>query len=103
MRITGNKGEWSELYVFLYLLGTGRLYAADENLHRIDSMFFPVLKALRTDQHRDMVFSIDDDTNVEITINDQHFKTVSGQILKNYANDIYKKIVDGGDRSFEIE
>lgn len=45
--IKGNKGEWSELYVFLRLLADGRLYAADENLNRIDSMFFPILKIIR--------------------------------------------------------
>jgi len=32
--ITGNKGEWSEAYVFLKLLGDGKLYAADQNLKK---------------------------------------------------------------------
>ena len=29
--ITGNKGEWSELYVFLRLLGDGGIYGADDS------------------------------------------------------------------------
>lgn len=30
----GNKGEWSELYVFFQLLADGKLYAADENMNK---------------------------------------------------------------------
>ncbi|MBD3211216.1 MAG: HpaII family restriction endonuclease, partial [Candidatus Lokiarchaeota archaeon] len=30
--ITGNKGEWSEIYVFFKLLADGKLYAADGDL-----------------------------------------------------------------------
>ncbi|MDR0221070.1 MAG: HpaII family restriction endonuclease [Lachnospiraceae bacterium] len=49
MAILGNKGEWSELYVFLRLLADGKLYAADENLNKIDTMFFPIIKIIRED------------------------------------------------------
>jgi len=40
--ITGNKGEWSEVYVFLKLLGEGCLYGADENLNKIEGLSFPI-------------------------------------------------------------
>jgi len=30
-----NKGEWSEVYVFLKLLAEGKLYAADKDLNRM--------------------------------------------------------------------
>ena len=30
--LTGNKGEWSEIYVLFKLLAEGKLYAADEHL-----------------------------------------------------------------------
>ncbi len=42
--ITGNKGEWSEMYVLLRLLGDGKIYAADENVHKIEDIYFPILK-----------------------------------------------------------
>lgn len=29
MSLAGNKGEWSEIYIFLKLLTDGELYAAD--------------------------------------------------------------------------
>jgi type II restriction enzyme len=47
MAVTGNKGEWSEVYAFLRLLADGKLIAADERLNRIDDMFFPIMKIIR--------------------------------------------------------
>ena len=44
---TGNKGEWSEIYVFLKLLADGKLYAADAYLNRIDQIYYPIIKILR--------------------------------------------------------
>lgn len=47
--MTGNKGEWSEIYVFLKLLAEGKLYAADRRLEPITQLFYPILAILRTD------------------------------------------------------
>jgi len=47
MVLTGNKGEWSEIYVFLRLLADGKIFAADEQRNRIKDMFFPVIKIIR--------------------------------------------------------
>ena len=35
MALTGNKGEWSEIYTLLKLLGEGKVYAGDQNLNKI--------------------------------------------------------------------
>ncbi|MDO5737629.1 MAG: HpaII family restriction endonuclease [Eubacteriales bacterium] len=45
--LTGNIGEWSEMYTFLRLLADGRIYAADENLNKLKHIFFPIVKILR--------------------------------------------------------
>lgn len=45
--LTGNKGEWSEAYAFLKLLAEGRLYAADSNLQKIPTIYYPLIKILR--------------------------------------------------------
>ena len=47
MALTGNKGEWSEIYTFAYLLSSGILYSADKDLNKIDEIYFPVLKIIR--------------------------------------------------------
>ena len=50
MTKTANKGEWSELYVLLKLLGEKKLYAGDGELNRIGNLFYPILKVLRNEQ-----------------------------------------------------
>jgi len=45
--IKGNKGEWSEAYAFLRLLATGKLFTADDELNRLEKMFFPIIKIIR--------------------------------------------------------
>jgi hypothetical protein len=45
--LTGNRGEWSEIYVLLKLLGDGEIYGGDGNLSRLPSMLFSIIKVIR--------------------------------------------------------
>lgn len=45
--LSGNKGEWSEIYVFLRLLEDGKIYAADRDLNPIKNAFLNILKIIR--------------------------------------------------------
>ena len=45
-----NKGEWSELYTFLYLLENPNLVIVDENLEVIDNTFFKILEIILADK-----------------------------------------------------
>lgn len=44
--LTGNKGEWSEVYAFCYLLKKGILQTADKDLNAT-SFYYPILKIIR--------------------------------------------------------
>jgi hypothetical protein len=44
-----NKGEWSEVYVFLKLLAEGKLYAADKDLKKIKDIYYSVLEIINKD------------------------------------------------------
>lgn len=46
--ISMNVGEWSEVYVFLKLLGEGKLFAADKNLKPIPDIYYPILEVLKS-------------------------------------------------------
>lgn len=61
MAIKGNKGEWSEIYTFLKLLGEQKLYSGDENLNRIENLFYPILKILRSEKHADYEYAVNGD------------------------------------------
>lgn len=42
-----NKGEWAELFVFLKALSDGKIYAADENLEKVEKLFYVILSAIK--------------------------------------------------------
>lgn len=46
-----NKGEWTELYVFLKALSVGKIYAADEKLNKISNLFYMILSAIKNEDH----------------------------------------------------
>ena len=46
-KLSGNKGEWSEIYIFLKLLDDGKIFAADSNMKKIDTVYLNILKILR--------------------------------------------------------
>ena len=50
MTIKGNKGEWSEFYTFVKLLADGKIYAADKDLNKNESIFYLILKIIRGEQ-----------------------------------------------------
>lgn len=61
MAITGNKGEWSEIYTFFKLLGEQKVYSGDEDLNRIEDLFYPILKILRSEKKADYEYTINGD------------------------------------------
>lgn len=46
-KMTGNKGEWSELYTLFKLAADGRIYAADENTNKIPEIYYDILQIIR--------------------------------------------------------
>ncbi len=59
--ITGNKGEWSEIYTLLKVIADKQLYAGDSNLNRIENLIFPIIKVLRDESNGSFEFSYVDD------------------------------------------
>lgn len=45
--LTGNVGEWSEIYVFFRLLASGKMNVADDTLTSIPTEFYKILAILR--------------------------------------------------------
>jgi len=69
--MTGNKGEWSEVYVFLKLLADGELYAADANLNKIPNIYYQILKILRDNweyERNGVIKVVDQSGNIHLQI-----------------------------------
>ena len=60
MALTGNKGEWSEIYTLLKLLGEGKVYAGDQNLNKIQDLFYPIIMILRQEKDGSFNYKLHD-------------------------------------------
>jgi hypothetical protein len=98
--MTGNKGEWSEIYTLFKLLGDGILKPGNENIEVIQNAFYPIIKILRTESNGTFEYSLEDDIvvisgNIEaIRVPISEFKKQSLLLLKT--------IKENPDRTFEI-
>ena len=60
-QLKGNIGEWSEIYVFLRLLASGRMDVADDTLKAIPNEFYKILAILRKEANSDNQYLRADD------------------------------------------
>lgn len=59
--ITGNKGEWSEIYALFKILGDKNLYSGNAELNRIESLFYPIIKVIREESGGNFEYKIEGD------------------------------------------
>lgn len=71
--ITGNKGEWSEIYTLFKLLGDKELHPGNTEIKKIQNLVYPILRILRTEVNGNFEYSIEDDI-VVISGNEEVFR-----------------------------
>lgn len=101
--LKGNKGEWSEIYAFCYLLAKGVLRSADKDLNPRPE-FYPILKIIREeikDQIIDYCPCCPDWNEVKIYSGNSLLKTVSRNEIDAVVGTLLNKIPEG-ERAFEI-
>ena len=103
MRLSGNRGEWSELYALIKLLCLGRLYAADEKVERIENLYFPILRVLRNPNTEQQIDFLVRDDVVEVLCSGESVSKLSKTTLSRMSRLLYTGIYLGSDRAFEIE
>lgn len=60
-KITGNKGEWSEMYAFLKILANNRIYGADGDLNKREDVYYDVNCIIRNEGQGELNYSISKD------------------------------------------
>lgn len=73
---SGNKGEWSEIYTLLKLASEKGVFAADSDLNKIEDLYYPILKILRSELGGTFEYHLDS----KIVI-----KNSSGEILSEFS------------------
>ena len=97
-----NKGEWAEAYTFVRLLGEGQIYAADENLNKIDERFYTIFKIFQDNIRT--YYEIDSD-NQKINIIDFEGNIIGSRDSIDFmekADEFLEYIKEGEGSSFEL-
>lgn len=102
--LKGNKGEWSEIYAFCYLLHSGVLRAADKDLNPTVDIYFPILKILREENRGIVLRYYPANTNsstIKIFNGNELLGEYTKQEFENIIDILYREIPEG-ERAFEI-
>lgn len=59
--LTGNKGEWSEIYALLKIVADKQLYPGDGNLKKLANSVLPIIKVLRAESDGTYEYDIQQD------------------------------------------
>ncbi|MEJ7611820.1 MAG: HpaII family restriction endonuclease, partial [Ferruginibacter sp.] len=59
--ITGNKGEWSEIYALFKVLSDKKLYSGDADLKKAEELFYPIIKIIRSESGGNFEYEINGD------------------------------------------
>ena len=59
--ITGNKGEWSEIYALFKLLGDKQLFVGDAALNKVEELFYPIIKIIRNESGGNFEYELNGD------------------------------------------
>lgn len=93
--LRANQGEWSELYVLVYLLGVGRLYAADAALQPIADEFFPIRRIMRSEEKKKQIDLILHEDAVEVVCNGQRVRSIARDLLLTISDALLREICEG--------
>lgn len=91
-----NKGEWAEAYVFLKVLGEGRIYGADAQLRKDPMTFMDIVNIIRDEPDRYLRFERmmkDEMDYIEAYEHDAVFKVVTAVELREKAARLYHDIM----------
>lgn len=107
-----NKGEWSEAYAFVKLIGDGYVFASDEDLNKIPDKLYPILKVFKDEIEKyyetntdegivnivdfdgDIIASFESSKFIDIAnksldiINNSSGRSFEVPLMKNFLNDI---------------
>lgn len=92
MALTGNKGEWSEIYTLLKLLGEGKVYAGDQNLNKIQDLFYPIIMILRQEKDGNYNYRLQDKDVVIQTPAGEELLRIPASVFLVEAENLLKAI-----------
>src|SRR5574344_1148821 len=90
-----NRGEWTEAYVFMRLLGDGRIYGASSDLTKDDSCYIDIVDIIRDEPDKILIFERFVETNIayiRASKDGEEINVVTAPELSEYAQVLYDSI-----------
>ncbi len=101
MAITGNKGEWSEIYTLFRLLGEGKVHAGDANLNKLD-LYYPIINVIREESRRYEYKPNQDKHVVVIDEDGREYARISMDNFMRESRSLLDTIKESSQRSFAV-
>lgn len=98
--ITGNKGEWSEVYTLLKIISDRKLFSGDENLNKIENLIFPIVKILRDESNGTFEYSYD--SNIVVIKGSKEVFKIPVNVFQEKAQDLLEHIKGATSTTFSI-
>ena len=90
-----NRGEWTEAYVFLRLLGEGRIYGATTELIKDDTTYIDIVNVIRDEPDKMLIFERfvnDEIAYVQLYKDKEKLKIITAPEFNEKADYLYKKL-----------
>lgn len=90
-----NRGEWTEAYVFLRLLGEGRIYGATTELVKDDSTYIDIVNIIRDEPDKLLIFERfvnEEIPYVQLFKDNEKLKIVTAPEFNAKADYLYKQL-----------
>lgn len=90
-----NRGEWTEAYVFLRLLGDGRIYGANDELKKDELTYLDIVNIIRDEPTRYIRFQrfmAEEVASIEVIEGEARLKIVTAPELQEKAQFLYTAI-----------
>jgi type II restriction enzyme len=100
MALTGNRGEWSELYALFKILGDKELHPGDASLNRIQKIVYPVIEVLRLEAGVERRYSFDSNL-VVVSADGNEACRMSVERFMHQAQVLFSEINAGVGSAFE--
>lgn len=98
--MTGNKGEWSEIYALFKLLGDKVLASGNEKIEKIPGILYPIIKILRSERNGNFEYSILDD--IVLISEKEELLRIPVSVFKEKAIYLLQAIKSNSDGNFSV-
>jgi hypothetical protein len=100
---SGNRGEWSELYVLIKILADGRLYGADKHGKRTDDVYYDVNKVIRKENNVEIEYVISEDKEyIEVIIAGEKKAVIGADRIVEESEHLFDAITRSSSRTFSV-